>query len=58
MTYENQRWVEHFKETREVVLQLTKKIKPLIAVYIYNLNLIGIRVACSFYKKIHGKFHL
>jgi hypothetical protein len=46
--------------TREVVLQLTKKLKPLIAniyIYIYE-NLIGIRVACSFYKTIRGNFYL
>lgn len=28
--YENQRWVEHFHVTRKVILQITKKLQPLI----------------------------
>lgn len=36
--YENQRWVKHFLMIKEVVLQLTKKIKPLISKKIQNIN--------------------
>jgi hypothetical protein len=36
--YENQKWVDYFRMTRKVVLQLTKNIKPLISKEIKNKN--------------------
>ncbi len=55
--YNNQRWVEHFKVTREVIVQITKKLKPLIQrkdTKYRSAILVGIRVMCSLYKISHG----
>ncbi len=59
--YDNQKWVEHFKVTRKVVVQIIKKLKPSIqrkdTKYRFAIP-IGMRVECFFYKFTHGVDYL
>jgi hypothetical protein len=55
--YNDPRWVKHFKVTKELVFQLTMKMKHLIEKQNTHYKcaiLIGIQIACSFYKLVHG----
>jgi len=59
--YDNQRWVEHFRMTKKVVLQFTKKLKCLIEKKVTKYRCVihvGMRVACSLYKISHGVNYL
>jgi hypothetical protein len=53
--------VEHFRVTRQIILQLTEKIKPLMEKknikYICAIS-IGIKVAYSMYKFFYGPKYL
>jgi hypothetical protein len=55
--YNNLRWVEHFKVTKEFAFQLTMKLKYLIEkqnIYYKCAIPIGIQIECSFNKFAHG----
>jgi len=57
MQYDNRKWVEHFWVTKETILQIREKFRPLIEKRNtkYKASIpVSIRVACSFYKLSHG----
>jgi hypothetical protein len=55
--YNNPRWIEHFKVSREFFFQLTMKLKHLMEkkdTHYRCVILVGICVTCSLYKFAHG----
>ncbi len=56
MQYNNLRWIEHFRVSKNFIHHLTKKLKPFMErnnMKFQDVVLVSVRVACSFYKLAH-----